>query len=192
MDRQRSTTGRIVAATVGGAQRHNAPIDLLPYDPRWPEQCERERSRILALLVEQVLIMEHVGSTAVPGLAAKPIVDMLLVLADSSDEPAYLPQLESGGYLLRIREPDWYEHRMCKGPDTDINLHVFSLGCVEIKRMLNFRDWLRSNQVDRERYEETKRQLAARQWDYVQDYADAKSQVVEEIIARAMAADISP
>jgi GrpB-like predicted nucleotidyltransferase (UPF0157 family) len=87
--------------------------------------------------------------------------------------------------VLRIREPDWYEHRLFKGPDTNINLHVFSAGCVEIERMLGFRDHLRSSPTDRALYAETKRELASRHWNYVQEYADAKTEVVEAIIARA-------
>ena len=100
-------------------------------------------------------------------------------------EPAYVPALEAAGYVLRIREPDWYEHRMFKGPDTDINLHVYSSGCPEIDRYLLFRDWLRSNASDRLLYERTKRELARKDWKYTQNYADAKTSVVEEIIARA-------
>jgi GrpB-like predicted nucleotidyltransferase (UPF0157 family) len=133
-------------------------------------------------------MLEHAGSTSVPGLAAKPIIDMLLVVADSADEPAYVPAMESTGYVLRIREPEWHQHRLFKGPDTNINLHVFSYGCPEIDRMLMFRDWLRSNDADRELYERTKRELAKQTWKYVQNYADAKTSVVEEIIARARAA----
>ncbi len=91
----------------------------------------------------------------------------------------------SAAYVLRIREPDWYEHRLFKGPDTDINLHVFSQGCQEIERMLLFRNWLRSNAADRGLYERTKRELARQNWKYMQNYADAKTAVVEEILARA-------
>ena len=112
-------------------------------------------------------------------------IDVLLVVADSADELAYVPALEAAAYALRIREPDWYEHRMFKGPDTDINLHVFSPGCPEIDRMLLFRDWLRSNAADRRLYERTKRELARLDWKYTQNYADAKTAVVEEILARA-------
>ena len=119
--------------------------------------------------------IEHGGSTSVPGLAAKPIIDLLLVVADSAEEDAYAPALEAAGYVLRIREPGWYEHRLFKGPDTDINLHVFSSGCPEIDRMLLFRDWLRSNAADRDLRK------------YVQNYADAKTVIIEEIIARALA-----
>ena len=128
---------------------------------------------------------EHVGSTSVPSLAAKPIVDVLLVVADSADESAYVPPLESAGYRLHIREPHWHEHRLFKGPDTPVNLHVFSSGCPEIERMLLFRDWLRDHADDRELYEQTKRALAQREWKSGQDYADAKTPVVEEILTRA-------
>jgi GrpB-like predicted nucleotidyltransferase (UPF0157 family) len=120
-------------------------------------------------------------------LAAKPIIDVVLVVADSSDEPSYVPELEADGYVLRIREPEWFEHRMLKKPSPDINLHVFSEGCTEVDRMLLFRDWLRHDESDRALYERTKRELATRDWQYLQDYADAKSAVVQEIMARAQA-----
>ena len=120
-----------------------------------------------------------------PGLSAKPKIDIVLGLADTTDEDDYVPALESAGYVLRIREPDWHQHRLFKGPDTDINLHVFRVGCVEIERMLRFRDHLRVNAADRELYERAKQDLAQRTWKYTQHYADAKSSVVEEIVARA-------
>jgi GrpB-like predicted nucleotidyltransferase (UPF0157 family) len=161
---------------------------LAGYDPHWPELFAREADRIRRVLGSRVLRLEHAGSTSVPGLAAKPLIDLILVVADSADEDAYVRDLEAAGYVLRFREPDWYEHRMFKGPDTDINLHVFSRGCTEIDRMLLFRDWLRSNAADRDLYERTKRALARKEWGCVQDYADAKGTVVEEIIARAAAA----
>src|ERR1035441_10286082 len=126
------------------------------------------------------------SSPSGPGPPAKPIIDMLLVVADSSDEPEYVPPMESSGYVLRIREPDWYQHRLFKGPDANINLHVFSAGCVEIDRMLRFREHLRSCAADRELYARTKHELATRRWSYVQEYADAKTDVVEAIIARAV------
>jgi GrpB-like predicted nucleotidyltransferase (UPF0157 family) len=110
---------------------------------------------------------------------------MLLVVTDSADEDTYVPALEAAGYLLRVRETNWYEHRMLKGPDTEINLHVFSSGCPEIDRILMFRDWLRSNAADRDLYARVKLALAQREWKYAQNYADAKTVVIEEIIARA-------
>jgi GrpB-like predicted nucleotidyltransferase (UPF0157 family) len=160
-------------------------VVLVDYDPDWPRLFEREAARIGDALGGRALQIEHVGSTAVPGLAAKPVVDVALVVADSSDETAYVDALEAAGYVLRIREPDWFEHRLLKGPDTSVNVHVFSAGCPEVERMLLFRDWLRRNEADRELYERAKRELARKEWKYVQHYADAKSDVVERIIARA-------
>lgn len=181
------TEEQIRAATVGEPRVHGGPIELVDYDPAWPELFARKAQRIAAALGERALRIEHVGSTAVPGPAAKPIIDILLVVADSADEEIYAPALEAAGYVLRIREPDWYEQRMFNGPDRNVNLHVLSEGCPEIERMLLFRDRLRNNQADRELYERTKRELARRNWKYVQNYADAKTALVEEIIARVRA-----
>jgi len=183
--REPSTDEQIRAAYVGRLAPLVGPIQIVDYDPEWPRLFEREARRIQAALGDRVLLIEHTGSTSVPGLAAKPRIDMLLVVANSADEPAYVPALEAAGYVLCIREPDWYEHRVFKGPDTDVNLHVFSPGCTEIDRILLFRDWLRSNVFDFRLYERTKRELARKDWKYTQNYADAKTSVVEEIIARA-------
>jgi GrpB-like predicted nucleotidyltransferase (UPF0157 family) len=184
--RQPSTDDEIRAATVGEPVRVDGPIALSEYDPQWPHLFEREAARVRQALGDRVLLLEHCGSTSVPGLAAKPIIDIVLAVADSADEPAYVPDLEAAGYVLRIREPDWYEHRVFKGPDTNVNMHVFTAGCPEIDRMLAFRDRLRSDDAERELYERTKRELAARQWRYVQNYADAKTEVVQAITARAL------
>ena len=166
--------------------RHDGPIVLVEYDPKWGLRFEREAHRIRAALGARALLVEHAGSTSVAGLAAKPIVDIVLAVPDSSNEDDYVPALEAEGYALRIREPDWYQHRVLKKADPNINLHVFSADCPEIDRMLAFRDHLRRNEADRKLYERTKRELAAREWAHVQDYADAKTDVVEEIIARAL------
>jgi GrpB-like predicted nucleotidyltransferase (UPF0157 family) len=174
------------AVTVGELQPVSGPIELVDYDSAWPGLFEREAERIRAVLGDRVRLLEHTGSTSVPGLAAKPIIDITLAVPDSADEEAYVPALEAAGYVLRIREPNWYAHRVFKGPDTNVNLHVFSDGCPEIDRMVRFRDWLRDNDADRELYERKKRELASREWTYVQDYADAKTAVVEDIIARAL------
>ena len=160
----------------------DGPVFLANYDPEWPALFEREAVRIRAALGDRALLVEHAGSTSVPGLAAKPIVDIVLAVADSADEPAYVPALEAVGYRLKIREPHWHEHRMLKGPDIDLNLHVFTAGSTEIDRMLAFRDRLRTSASDRDRYEAAKRELAARRWRYVQYYADAKAAVIEAIL----------
>ena len=184
-----STEEQIRAAHIGELTPLMGHIHIVDYDPEWPQLFEREVERIQAALGDRVLLIEHVGSTSVPGLAAKPRIDVLLVVADSANESAYVPALEAVGYVLRIREPDWYEHRVFKGSDMDVNLHVFSSGCPEIERMLLFRDWLRSNAADRQLYERTKRELARLDWKYTQNYADAKTEVVEEILARARGDD---
>jgi GrpB-like predicted nucleotidyltransferase (UPF0157 family) len=163
------------------------PVMLVDYDERWLRLYQREADRISGLLGGRVLLIEHAGSTAVPGLPAKPIIDIVLVVADSAEEAAYVPALQAAGYRLVIREPGWYEHRVLKGPDTNVNLHVFSAGCPEVKRMLAFRDWLRTHDADRDLYARTKRELAARDWTYIQNYADAKTEVVADILRRATA-----
>jgi GrpB-like predicted nucleotidyltransferase (UPF0157 family) len=182
------TDDEIRAATIGELREHNATIHLAEYDSDWPRSYEREAARIGAALGPKALRIEHVGSTSVPGLAAKPVIDIVLVVADTRNEDEYVPALESAGYVLRIREPDWFEHRLFKGPDTNVNVHTFSEGCEEIDRMVAFRDWLRANDADRDLYLSAKRELAAREWKHVQNYADAKSEVVREISARACGA----
>ncbi len=186
-DRVPSTEEEIRAATVGDITPLSGPIQIADYDPQWPRLFEREAGRVRAALGDRVLLLEHVGSTSVPTLAAKPKIDMLLVVANTEDEPAYVPDLEAAGHVLHIREPDWYQHHLFKGPDIDINLHVFSTGCPEIERMLLFRDHLRRDEADRRLYEQTKRELVKRDWKYTQNYADPKTAVVGEIMARALA-----
>ncbi len=159
-------------------------IRLAEYDPEWPRLFEREATRIRAALGPRALRIEHTGSTAVPGIAAKPIIDITLAVADSADEPAYVLALEAAGFPLRHREPAWFEHRMFTSRDSEVHLHVFSEDCEEIERMVAFRDHLRANLEDRALYERTKRQLAQSEWETVQHYADAKTQVVKEILTR--------
>jgi len=181
------TEEQLRQSTIGELKPFNAQITLVEYDPAWRGNYAREAQRIKGALAERALSVEHVGSTSVPGLMAKPIIDILLVVANSADERSYVPALEATGYVLRIREPDWHEHRLFKGPDININLHVFTQGSEEIKRTLLLRDWLRTNKADRELYARTKRDLASKKWKYVQNYADAKGEVIEGILARAKA-----
>jgi GrpB-like predicted nucleotidyltransferase (UPF0157 family) len=182
-----TTEEELRAITIGELKPLDAPIALAEYDPAWPALFAREATRIRGALGDAAVVLEHAGSTSVPGLAAKPIIDIVLAVPDSSDEAAYAPPLEAAGYVLRIREPDWFEHRVFKGPDTNVNLHVFTVGSPEIDRMLAFRDRLRAHPDERALYERAKRELAARTWRYVQHYADAKTDVVEGIMARTAA-----
>jgi GrpB-like predicted nucleotidyltransferase (UPF0157 family) len=166
-------------------ERAAGKVAVVDYDPAWPALFEAEAAKISAALGPLALSVEHVGSTSVPGLAAKPVIDINLTVANSADEASYAPQLLAAGYRLIVREPGWFEHRMFKGAAPVANLHVFSAGCPELSRMRLMRDWLRESSEDLSLYAATKRRLAERDWAIVQDYADAKSEVVAQIMARA-------
>lgn len=171
---------------VNGNVEHNQTIQLNPYDEKWPALFEREKERILKILKDKALMIEHIGSTSVPGLMAKSIIDILLVVEDAGKEEDYMDDLCRHGYILRVREPDFENHHMFKGPDTDIHLHVFSKGSKEIEKYLLFRNYLRLHDDARELYENTKKELAKKTWKYVQNYADAKSEVVQKILSDAI------
>ena len=158
-------------------------IRLVEYDPSWPAKFEEHADNLRGALGDIALKIEHIGSTSVPGLAAKAKIDVLVVVPDSADEDAYVSLIESAGYTLRLREPHWHEHRFFQPPKKDVNIHVVSRGSTEIGRWLRFRDRLRSNADDRRRYEQIKRELARRKWPDTNAYAAAKGAVIEEIIA---------
>lgn len=188
-----SASGPVEPDSIVGERREpfSVPVVLQEPDPAWPQIYDSDAASIRSALGEAVLAMDHIGSTSVPGLPAKPVIDILLQVPDSADEDAYVPALEARGYWLQIREPEWLEHRVLhqrvdRGSDHDINVHVLSpeLGAVEIERLLGLRDWLRSHPADRDRYAAVKRDLAGRRWRFVQDYADAKTEVVEDILAK--------
>ncbi|HZE37611.1 MAG TPA: GrpB family protein [Stackebrandtia sp.] len=175
----------IASVIVGDGADARRPVVVVDYDPAWPAMFAALEERIRAALGGAVIALEHVGSTSVPGLAAKPIIDIDLTVPDSADEASYVPALEAAGFALRVREPDWHAHRMLRGTGPDCNLHVFSPGAEPPVRDLILRDRLRAHDADRDRYAEVKRELAKREWTYVQHYADAKTGVVREILARA-------
>jgi GrpB-like predicted nucleotidyltransferase (UPF0157 family) len=177
----------IETGLIGGAEKRE--IVIVDYDADWPQKFERHAAVIASALGGTARRIEHIGSTSVPDLAAKPIIDILVVVADSSDESAYRTRLEAAGYELRVREPDWYEHRMFRTPERDAHIHIYSSGCPEIERNLVFRDRLRRDGDDRRRYEQKKRELAANEWADMNDYAAAKTEVIESIIAASRTAD---
>ena len=165
---------------IGGEER--VPISVVPYDDRWPSRFADEARRIRGALGDRAARVEHIGSTSVPGLAAKPIVDIQLSVENADDEASYLPDLESAGYALRVREPG---HRMLRTPARDVHLHVCSIGSDWEGRHLAFRDWLRHDERDRSRYEREKLRLAGRDWPTMNHYADAKGRLIAEIMSRA-------
>jgi GrpB-like predicted nucleotidyltransferase (UPF0157 family) len=162
-------------------------VEIVDYDPAWPGVFARQALLIAQALGERAVAIEHVGSTAAPGLPAKPVIDINLAVADTTREADYVPALEAAGFEFRFREPEWFEHRFFRRETPRVNLHVFGAGCSELDVMRAFRDHLRGDAADRALYAQVKRDLAGRQWARLQDYADAKAQVVAEIMARAMA-----
>lgn len=166
-------------------------IVLVDYNPGWPAMYDAEAAHVRAALGEKAIVLEHIGSTAIPGLIAKPCIDMLLGVADSADEANYVTDLEAEGFVLRLRHPDWNEHRVFKSRRTNVNLHVWSADSPEIDRHIVFRDWLRKHDDDRDLYAEAKRKLSRQHFSVMGDYADSKNDVMREIQQRIDAAKVS-
>jgi GrpB-like predicted nucleotidyltransferase (UPF0157 family) len=180
-----------------------APIHIVEYDPEWPAQAQEIGERISRVLGLRALRIEHIGSTSVPGLPAKPIIDLDLTVASPADEAGWLGRMQDAGFVLTVREPWWYEHRMLRGglhsddrvAPTDggpaANIHVFGPDCPESMRHIVFRNWLRCSAEDRELYAATKRAAAAASCDnneLVADYNARKQAVIREIYERAFRA----
>ena len=164
-------------------------VEVVPYDDQWPARFDALDDRVRAALGDRVLALTHVGSTSVRGLAAKPVIDADLTVADSADEPSYVPDLEAAGFVLRVREPGWEEHRMFVVPDWSVHLHVFSPGAIEPRRHIVFRDWLRANNDDRAAYATLKSVLATRGFTDQMDYNNHKAALVYDIYERIFRAD---
>lgn len=167
---------------IGG--RESVPIVVVDYDEEWPKRYGLLRERVRAALGPAALGMEHIGSTSVPGLAAKPIIDVLVTVQDVEDEAAFVPALEGAGFVLRVREP---EHRMVRTPAKDVHIHLYASDHEAVSAYLDLRDWLRVDADDRALYERTKRLLATRTWADMNEYAEAKTDVILAILARARA-----
>ncbi|MBO0846328.1 MAG: GrpB family protein [Nocardioides sp.] len=148
-------------AWVEGYTQPRLRFEIREYDARWPADFEHVAARVRGALGDRVLELHHVGSTSVPGIPAKPIIDIDLVVADPGDEASYVPDLVSARFVHAIREPWWHEHRLLKYDDPAANLHVFGPDCPEVVRHLMFHDWLVEHPDDRERYAEAKRAAAA-------------------------------
>jgi GrpB-like predicted nucleotidyltransferase (UPF0157 family) len=167
---------------IGGIEKR--PIVLVPYDPEWPRRFAEQRAIIVRATDQRARRVDHVGSTSVPGLSAKPIIDIQVSVEDVDDEASYVPALESAGYGLRVRE---MQHRLLRTPTLDVHVHVCRVGSDWERRHLLFRDWLRRSSSDRQRYEREKIRLAASDWPSTNHYADAKGPVIGDITRRAEA-----
>ncbi|WP_253354829.1 GrpB family protein [Terracoccus luteus] len=164
---------------IGGTEKRE--IVVVDADPSWGEQYADHERRICSALGTVAVQVEHIGSTSVPGLAAKPIIDVLVVVDDLTDEQAYLPPLLAAGYALRVREPG---HRLVRTPQRDVHVHVLEVGDPAIEDYLVLRDRLRRDDDDRELYARTKRALASRDWPSMDAYSDAKTGVIRAILHR--------
>jgi GrpB-like predicted nucleotidyltransferase (UPF0157 family) len=165
---------------VGGVEKRE--IKLVPSDPRWPERFEEERAKIVVALGTRAVRVDHIGSTSIPGVVAKPIIDIDLSVKDVDDDEDYLPALIAAGYRLRVRESG---HRMVRTADLGVHVHCCTAGSGWERRHLLFRDWLRRNEADRKAYGELKSLLAQQDWPDMNTYAAAKSALITEITARA-------
>lgn len=166
-------------------------VRVVDADPGWPAAFDAVAERVRRALGWRALVVEHVGSTAVPGLPAKPIVDVDLVVADPAEEAAYVPALEAAGFVLRVREPWWHEHRLLRGDAPVSHVHVFGADSPEVVRHRLFRDWLRGNPDERARYAAAKREAAAAAQaagEHMMQYNARKERVVREIYDRAFTA----
>lgn len=168
---------------VGGVEA--LAVDLHSYDAAWPRTYRDHRRRIRDALAAVEIEIEHIGSTSVPGLAAKPIIDIVVTVNDITAEEDYLDGLLAAGYELRVREPG---HRLVRTPARDVHVHLFERDDPAVGDYLLLRDHLRANADDRALYESTKRALLSKQWDDMNDYADAKTDVILAIKARAKVA----
>ncbi len=177
---RRKRAAHLDAVLIGG--REKRAVVLAEYDPKWPTYLENQRARIQNALGETATRIEHVSSTAMPGLAAKPIIDVPVTVADVDNEGAFVPALGAAGYELRVREPG---HRMLRTPTRDVHVHLWRDGDPEVHRYLWFRDRLRCSPEDRRAYEQLKRDLARADRADMNDYADAKGPLIESILARA-------
>jgi GrpB-like predicted nucleotidyltransferase (UPF0157 family) len=158
-------------------------VSIVAYDPRWPDRYAALAAEIRAALGAHALHLEHVGSTSVPGLAAKDVIDIDLTVADPRAEDVYLPLLERLGYVLTVREPSWHEHRALRHAEPRANLHVFGPDCPETIRHRMFRDWLITQPADLALYAEAKR-AAIPGGGSVMDYNRRKEAVIREIYDR--------
>jgi GrpB-like predicted nucleotidyltransferase (UPF0157 family) len=172
---------------VPGSDRGVDPIELVPYDPAWPARFDSWKARLLEVLPSAARRIDHVGSTAVPGLAAKPVIDIQVSVEDLFDEAAYVPAIESVGIQLRSRDDEHRFFRPFEGRPREVHVHVCSAGSDWERRHLVFVAYLRADAEARDAYLKAKQSAAARWADDRIAYTEAKDVVIREILERAPA-----
>ena len=171
----------------GSARSASDAIEVVAYDERWPQRFEEWRRQLGDALGQAALGIEHVGSTAVPGLAAKPIIDIQISVRDVEREAAYVPAVERGGVALRAREPGHRYFRPAGDRPRDVQIHVCDAGSTWERDHLLFRDYLRATPTARDAYGQLKIELADRYADDRLAYTDAKSAFILDTLDAANA-----
>lgn len=172
-------------AVTEGSERPRVPLVVVGYDPAWPQTYERWRRRVAAALGRTAIRVEHVGSTSVPGLAAKPIVDIQVCVADLGGEPRYVPLLQAIGLVLRSRDELHRFLRPPAGQPREVHVHVCAAGGQWERDHLLFRDYLRAHPAACLRYAEAK-QASARRWsDDGWAYTEAKTGIILDVLEQA-------
>jgi GrpB-like predicted nucleotidyltransferase (UPF0157 family) len=169
------------------------PIAIVPYNPAWPAHFAEIRSIIAAALgPETALDISHIGSTSVPDLPAKDVIDIDLTVANPTAEEQYVPALERAGFEFLLREPEWNEHRFfVMSKPYHCNLHVFKPGAAEHLRHRIMTEWLTNCKEDRDLYARTKMEAApisAALGETQMEYNARKHQVIRDILERAFRA----
>jgi len=169
-----------------GSERPPVPLVVHDYDPAWQQTYAAWRRGIADALGPAALAIEHVGSTSVPGLAAKPIVDIQVSVADLADEARYVPQLAAVGLVLRSRDEMHRYFRPPAGQPREVHVHVCAAGSQWEHDHLLFRDYLRTDLAACRRYAEAKRVNASRWSGDSWAYTEAKTDVVLDILEQAV------
>lgn len=137
-------------------------LRIVEHDPSWAQRYAELEREIRDILGDRLLELQHIGSTSVPGLPAKPIIDIDVAVADPDDEASYVPALESLDFVHWLTEPDWHRHRLFKMlTEPRVHVHVFGPDCPELVRHQMFRDWLTDHTDDRDLYAAAKRSALA-------------------------------
>ncbi len=173
---------------VGGSERHRRdPIEVVAYDPAWPARYEAWRDQLAGELGATALRVDHVGSTAVPGLAAKPIIDVQVSVRDVEDEATYVPAIERAGVAFRSREVGHRYFRPSGDRPRDVQVHVCRAGSDWERLHLLFRDFLRAQAPTRYAYGRLKLELAERYRDDRIAYNEAKTAFILDALEEARA-----